>query len=376
VIDQKEDFSAENYRQLIRFISMNYSSIFFDEYISDNQNKLVLLRHDIDISLTDSLNLAKIEYDFGMKSTFFVNMHSDFYNFFEKESISYLKEILKLGHSIGIHFDATFWDLQDEEQLVKNLVFEKLVIDKALEIKTNVFSFHNPNEFTLSFKKDKYAGILNAYSDRFMNDFKYCSDSNGYWRHERMFDVVESLDYDRLQLLTHPGWWTNEIKNPREKIYATIYKRAQLTLDNYDETLFNAKRENIRGFTDQLLFLKDLLPKSFNSIDRLWNDKNFIQLNQELIQIIKIQLSSIALSFKSDHNLDLLIEKDLLEEINFFLSSIEKNTTEFSKLKNQVKSLINIENIHLETNEPLLNRINSLVKLIKELNFFNDKTTR
>ena len=57
-------------------------------------------------------------------------MHSEFYNFFEKDSIASLKEILKLGHSIGIHFDSTFWNLKDEFQLVRNLTFEKAILNR------------------------------------------------------------------------------------------------------------------------------------------------------------------------------------------------------------------------------------------------------
>ena len=373
MIDKKEDFSTQSYKQLINFISKNYSPIFFDEYLSSKQNKLVLLRHDIDISLLNSLTIAKIEYDFGMKSTFFVNIHSDFYNFFEKGSIAYLKEILKLGHSIGIHFDGDFWNLKDELQLIKNLKFEKAIIDEVLGIKANVFSFHNPTKFTLSFKNDKYAGIINTYSNGFMNDFKYSSDSNGHWRHERMFDIVESLDYDRLHLLTHPGWWTTEIKHPREKIYASIYERAKFTLDNYDQTLSNSNRENFRVFTDQLFFIKDFSSELFNLIDRLWNEKNYFQLHQELLRTIKLQLSVITKFYSSDGNFKVLNKKNLLDEISYHVTFIKKNAIEFTELKNQINKLICTENIVFETDKVLFNHINSLISLIKELNFFSKK---
>tara|TARA_B110000238_G_scaffold14954_1_gene14600 strand:+ start:4435 stop:5559 length:1125 start_codon:yes stop_codon:yes gene_type:complete len=371
VIDQKEDFTTENYKQLINFISKNYSPIFFDEYDPEKENKYVLLRHDIDISLSNSLVLAKIEYHFGMKSTFFVNIHSEFYNFFEKGSIACLKEILKLGHSIGIHFDSTFWNLKDEVQLIKNLSFEKALIDEALEIKINVFSFHNPTEFVLSFKEDKYAGLINTYSNRFMNDFKYCSDSNGHWRHERMFDVVKSLDYDKLHLLTHPGWWTLKIKYPREKIYTAIYERAQFTLNDYDQNLVNSKRENLGGFTDQLFFIKDFSPKFFNLIDRSWNDKNYIQVYRELIQIIKKQLLEITLSYTKNNDSINLKNQNLGDEIDFHLIFIEKQASGFTPLKYQIYNLIHIKDITLYSDKSLINYIKRLVKLIDELKDFS-----
>ena len=373
MIDNKEDFSTENYKYFIEFISKNYSSVFFNEYDSKKQKQIVLLRHDIDYSLSSSLRLAKIEHHFGLKSTFFVNMHSEFYNFFEKDSIANLKEILKLGHSIGIHFDSTFWNLKDEVELVKNLTFEKAIIDEALGIKVNCFSFHNPTEFVLSFKKDTYAGIINTYSNRFMNEFKYCSDSNGYWRHERMFDVVESLNHDRLHLLTHPGWWTSEIKYPREKIYSIINERAQFILDDYDQNLINSNRENIGGLIDQLFFVKDLSPRLFISIDKSLNNKNYVQLYRELIHLIKIQLSEITLSFsKKEGSIDLK-SQNLRDEISFHLVFIEKVSSRFRLLKDRINKLIYIEDIILETDDNLINHIYTTLKLINDLRDFSVK---
>ena len=369
MIDNKEDFSIENYKYLIEFISKNYSSIFFNEY--DSKKQIVLLRHDIDYSISNSLRLAKIEHNFGLKSTFFVNIHSEFYNFFEKDSIASLKEILKLGHSIGIHFDSTFWNLKDEEQLVKNLTFEKAIIDEALGIKVNAFSFHNPTEFVLSFKKDTYAGLINTYSDRFMNEFKYCSDSNGYWRHERMFDVVESLNHERLHLLTHPGWWTSEIKPPREKIYSIINERAQFILDDYDLNLINSKRENIGGLIDQLFFVKDLSPRLFISIDKSLNNKNYVQLYRELIHLIKIQLSEITLSVnKKEGSIDLKFQ-NLRDEISFHLVFIEKVSSRFRLLKDRINKLIYSEDIILETDDSHINHINKTLKIINDLRDFS-----
>ena len=37
MIDNKEDFSTENYKYFIEFISKNYSSVFFNEYDSKKQ---------------------------------------------------------------------------------------------------------------------------------------------------------------------------------------------------------------------------------------------------------------------------------------------------------------------------------------------------
>ena len=47
--------------------------------------------------------LAKIEKNEGLRATYFVNPHSDFYNISEKNTLSSLLEILSLGHELGLY---------------------------------------------------------------------------------------------------------------------------------------------------------------------------------------------------------------------------------------------------------------------------------
>ena len=77
------------------------------------------------IQLAAHLEIAEIENKHNLRSTFFINIHSDFYNFFEKKNISTFKQIISMGHSIGIHFDSNFWNIKNKKNLVQKLEFEK-----------------------------------------------------------------------------------------------------------------------------------------------------------------------------------------------------------------------------------------------------------
>jgi hypothetical protein len=74
-------------------------------------------------------------------------------------------------------------------------------------IRPVAFSFHNPLAAHLDCDADVYGGLVNCYSKRFKQEVAYGSDSNGYWRFWRIFDVLYEKKDARLQVLTHPGWW-------------------------------------------------------------------------------------------------------------------------------------------------------------------------
>ena len=68
------------------------------------------------------------------------------------------------------------------KKLEDKLNDEKSVFDKILGVDVKTFSFR-PNDQILSFNKNKYSGLINTYSKKVTDNFKYYSDSNGYWRH-------------------------------------------------------------------------------------------------------------------------------------------------------------------------------------------------
>lgn len=241
------DFTLENYRRIIISAKEFYSfNLYSDELRNSHQNDNYLLwRHDIDHSIHNALEMAKIEHNLGIKSTYFIHLHNEFYNFFEKEISKIIIQLKKLGHEIGLHFDVHFYSITDDLSLVKYLKYEKKILEKLIDEKIQVFSFHNTNDFTMNCKKWKYAGMINTYASFFQNEISYCSDSNGYWRFERLSEIIENKKYERLQVLTHPELWQNEIMSPRERIKLVADLNAKRILKIYDDHLIEYNRPNI-----------------------------------------------------------------------------------------------------------------------------------
>lgn len=236
------DFTLANYKKLLVFAKKNFVFNFYnDGFVS----KSILLRHDLEFSVPIALRMAEIEADLGIRSTYFVQLHSEFYNTLEKSSLKDIKQIEKLGHQIGLHFDSHFWDIQEETQLDKSIEFDKLILEKYLETQLKAFSFHNNTPFTLSCRKDKYGGLINVYSDYFRERYAYNADSLGYWRYERLEDRLRDAKEDALQILIHDGMWQDEVLPPRRRVYKVIDENAARLKRLYDEHLTKIGQKNI-----------------------------------------------------------------------------------------------------------------------------------
>ncbi len=67
-------------------------------------DRFVLMRHNVELSLTSALHMARLDYEADIHSTFFLLLNSD-YNLFEPVGAAIVQQILDLGHDIGLHYD-------------------------------------------------------------------------------------------------------------------------------------------------------------------------------------------------------------------------------------------------------------------------------
>jgi hypothetical protein len=240
------DFTLENYGKLLKLALENYKFILFTDNLSGNLNsKKILLRHDIEFSVPIALRMAQIEESLGIRSTYFLQIHSEFYNPLEKENYDSIKKIIKKGHILGLHFDSHFWRIKTENDLEKYIAFDKNIIETYFEVNIKVLSFHNTNDFVLSCENENYAELINVYSKRFKTEVGYCTDSTGYWRYERLEDRMREAKDEFLQILIHDGMWQDEALPPRQRIFKVIDNRAEYLKFSYDSTLRKFGAKNI-----------------------------------------------------------------------------------------------------------------------------------
>lgn len=287
-----EDFTTEGYRQLLKLARKAFSLA--DYRAIPWGQRFILWRHDCDYSLNRALVLAKTEAEESFRTTFFLNPHCEFYNLLQSDQLALVKEILLLGHDIGLHFDAAFYATATESELHEQVSCETDLLERFTGIKPAAFSFHNPSAFHLTCEADTYGGLVNCYSRRFKTEVPYCSDSNGYWRFRRLHDVLTKATDPCLQVLTHPGWWQEKPMPPRQRIFRSAYGRARATMSLYDRGLEAHGRENLAGAAQSMRFLKPINPTLFEHCDFLWNAGRIATLFVELWRIHESQINKLC----------------------------------------------------------------------------------
>jgi len=243
-LGSNNDFTEENYRLILGLAKKHYSFITYPEYNKPGRN--TLWRHDIDLSVHRAYRLAQIEHEEAVISTFFIHLHNDFYNALELDIVKIVRKIIDLGHTIGLHFDTSFYadSLDSADRLEYYLQKEAELIRSLFNTDCQVFSFHNPYiNNCLNIDKLYLAGMINTYAEFIRDNYAYCSDSNGQWHHERLPDILKDARYDKLQVLTHPGWWTPESMPPRQRVSRSIDGRAANQHRRYDELFSKLKTD-------------------------------------------------------------------------------------------------------------------------------------
>lgn len=262
-------FTESDYRQFVKKTSQKYPCLGFDVLSKkDLPARLAILRHDIDFSPSRALALARIEAEEGVKASYTVLLSGEYYSPFESETRHALIEIERLGHYVGLHFDAAWHEISHEGGLEKALRSDALTLKRLLEVERDIdfFSFHNTTSFTMSCRGRSYGGLWNAYAGVLQDQVQYTSDSNGYWIH-RSWDELLGQQHDRIQVLTHPEWWCKNDAEPGEKIAQSIFSRAVQGWSEYDRLLRRLGRRNVTGLDDAEI---DVVPEDLACLRFLW----------------------------------------------------------------------------------------------------------
>lgn len=242
----------DTYCGMLKVVASQHKSIRYTE-IQDNKT-FVLWRHDCDMSLNRARIVAELDAQFGVKSTFFILPHSEFYNVLELGQTKLVREIVSFGHDIGLHLDVNYHlGTQNNFDLEKAIENDAKLLEDIAEIKIDSFSFHNPTPEILEFDAAKYSGLINCYSKEIHETTDYASDSNGYWRHRSIPEILRDESKTRLQILTHPEWWLERAGPPRDRVLRCVYGRAQNLMDRYDTAMSTyLDRDNNKSLEEDL----------------------------------------------------------------------------------------------------------------------------
>lgn len=190
------NFDERTLRSLLESVlSKGYS---FDVFDKDLSERSFILRHDVDISPTAALRLARIESSLDVSGSFFFHLGADTYNIFDSRVIDLMHDISGMNHLVGLHIDNEIFSNEDCIYSVLQSLSDVLGL-------RHVVSFHRPNSEILG---KRFAKFISAYDEKFFSADNYASDSR--MNHEFLPKVNQLLlmGASPVQLLLHPVWWS------------------------------------------------------------------------------------------------------------------------------------------------------------------------
>ncbi len=116
-------FKFDHYAEILdEAIRLGYALTSFQRY-NAKAAKAIILRHDVDFTTDGVRTFAEIEHQRGASATYFIRTHAREYNIFDHRNYVLFKDILKMGHELGFHFECI--DFPELAGMSEELMFKK-----------------------------------------------------------------------------------------------------------------------------------------------------------------------------------------------------------------------------------------------------------
>ena len=229
-------FSYDEYKEIISLIQKHLPIVNFNDVIDNNLDKYCVIRHDVEYSLDRALQLAQLENELNVKSTYCIQVRNNIYNAISDKNIELVKQIHALGHEIALHQDPPAG--LDDNGLKKYLLQDIKVLSMYYDLPIKVFSYHRPKQEYLQ----KYFTVedkINTNGDKFFHyfngggtikpeerDITYLADSNHLWK----WGDPKNVDFskiNKLQMNMHPYSWSKEGFDNFKNTIQVVKERTQ-----------------------------------------------------------------------------------------------------------------------------------------------------
>jgi len=232
-----DSFDYDSYFESLKiFLSVN-ENLCFDEisHVHPGQ-RYFILRHDVDFDPGIALRMAQLEAERGIRSTYFILLTSPYYNLLIGENRRVPRQLVELGHKVGLHYDIIDLSLSGENQVLTEFKFQISILSELAGSEIKMICAHNPSLSSDDpFKRSDE--FINAADSKFTTDITYLSDSCGAWRDEAIDIFKSGIIPERLQLLIHPFYWNDRPED-----------RWQI--------IENFQNESVRNIKDRIAYCK------------------------------------------------------------------------------------------------------------------------
>lgn len=199
------DFTIHKYRQLLNtLIEQGYQFQTFSEYLTKPSSRSIVLRHDVDKRPQNSLKLAKLESDLGLKGV---------YNFrivpksWDKDII---KAIFSLGHEIGYHYEDLALNNGNFQKAIKNFELNLERIRNLAPVSTITMhgsptSPHDSRDLWEKFDYKDLGLIGEPYFDIDFSKVLYLTDTGRRWDGSKV-SIRDKVNPKMIQQLEVKGY--------------------------------------------------------------------------------------------------------------------------------------------------------------------------
>jgi len=224
------DFTVEIYRQLLSTLrKADYGFQRVEDFIQKPVDRVVVLRHDVDLRNWAAIRLAKYEASIGIKSTYYFRIGQQSY------SPNIIKQIVDLGHEIGYHYEDLANCNGDFEKAIHSFEINLAKIRQFYPVKT--ICMHGSSgtpcdnrDLWKHYKLEDFGLICEPYISIDYNKVLYLSDTGRRWNGFKMSlrdnvkssynynfystkDIIKGIETLPQQILinAHPEQWTNNL---------------------------------------------------------------------------------------------------------------------------------------------------------------------
>lgn len=228
------DFTLTAYKEILNsFIFKKYKIFTVSKYIDSKKKteKCLILRHDVDRKPKNALNMAKLENKMGVSSTYYFRIKGCS---FDKEI---LKQIYKLGHEIGYHYE----NLSDCKGNYKKAIidfennlkkFPKICKIKSISMHGSPFSKFDNRDLWKKYSYKKFGISNEVYFSINYENIYFFTDTGRSWssknnirdfipgKHLVCKSNIKSSDQlvklfrknnKNVLMSTHPERWSNNV---------------------------------------------------------------------------------------------------------------------------------------------------------------------
>ncbi len=252
------DFTVSIYKELIgRLIVAGYSFQTYHDFTEHSEEKVILLRHDVDARKEHSLQFAKIQHEMGIVGTYYFRMVPESFD----EGV--IREIASMGHEIGYHYEDMDFARGDVDKAYGLAKKHLAQLREVAEIKTICMhgsprSPYDNKEVWNKYDYHELGIIAEPYFDLDFSKVLYLTDTGRRWDGDKVSirdkvqgagrkahggnsqvsglmthvyastqDIIEACNAgrlpDQIMMNFHPQRWTNDpLKWTQELVWQNV----------------------------------------------------------------------------------------------------------------------------------------------------------